>query len=364
MYIGQRFGSYRLLRLIGEGGFAQVYLGEHIHLQTQAAIKVLTTTLTKEEIAQFRNEARLMMNMNHPHIIRVLDFGIQGAVPFLVMSYAPGGSLRGKYPRGSRLPFGEVVFSVNQIASALQYIHDRKLIHRDVKPENLLITQDGSIALSDFGIAVVAHSERSLSQEDIGGTGVYMAPELFEGKPRTASDQYALGIVAYEWLTGTPPFRGSITQLAHQHALTPPRPLREQVTVSSQVEAVILRALAKDPRARFPTVKHFALALEEAMDEDVKDRPSDRRCCSSLSKPSSLPGIARPGPIPSLSVSGTPLHNTHFSSRRPFRKLKPSRTNRVGWSLAPAFQQGRERHLTCPHWFLFFPCHGQDKNSA
>ncbi len=273
MYTRKQFGSYRLLRLLGEGGFAQVYLGEHIHLKTRAAVKILTTTLSEDEMSQFRNEAHLMMEMDHPHIIRVLDFGLQGHVPFLVMSYAPSGTLRDRHPKGTPLSLPTVVEYVNQIASALQYIHNRKLIHRDVKPENMLITQSGVITLSDFGIAVRSHSERSLRQQDIGGTGIYMAPELFEGKPRTASDQYALAIVVYEWLTGAPPFQGSITQLAYRHAITHPRSLREHIPVSQALDVVILQALAKDPLARFSSVQEFALAFAKASDDGNTDVP-------------------------------------------------------------------------------------------
>ncbi len=327
MYAGQQFGNYRLLRMLGEGGFAQVYLGEHIHLKTLAAIKVLTTKLIDEEIVHFRNEARLCMTMEHPHIVRVLDFGMQESVPFLVMSYAARGSLRGDSPRGSRLPLSQVISYVNQVASALQYIHDRKLIYRDVKPENMLITQNGSIALSDFGIAVVAHSERSMSrQETIRGTGVYMAPELFEGKPRTASDQYALGIVAYEWLTGTPPFHGTLAQLAYLHACTPPKPLHEQISITSHVEQVLLKALAKNPKERFPTVQDFAHALEEAA-QSAHQRPGKPPLSSSV-RPSSLV-TSGSGSGQHLLIPNTPLQGYQAAARRSSLALKPDQTHTV-----------------------------------
>jgi len=137
--VGQQLGNYHLIRLLGHGGFAVVYLGEHIHLNTLAAIKVLDTRLTSDEIAQFRNEARTIARLEHPHIVRVLDFGVEDSVPFLVMGYAPNGTLRQHYQRGTRLSPGEVLPYVKQVASALQYAHDQKLIHRDVKPENMLL---------------------------------------------------------------------------------------------------------------------------------------------------------------------------------------------------------------------------------
>ncbi|BCL83561.1 serine/threonine protein kinase [Ktedonobacteria bacterium brp13] len=314
MYTGQRFGNYRLMHLVGRGGFADVYLGEHVYLKTQAAVKVLTARFAEEEIAQFRNEARLIMGMDHPHIIRILEFGMQGKVPFLVMPYASQGSLRSIYPKGSCLQLHQVVSYVGQVSSALQYIHDRKFIHRDVKPENMLVTQGNAIALSDFGIAVMAHSERSLRQtEHIGGTGIYMAPELFDGKPRTASDQYALAIVAYEWLTGAPPFCGSLTQLAYQHALVSPQPLRDQIRVSLQVERVILRALMKGPLARFSTVQDFARALEEASHAEKIDQSGKVRVPSFGGQ---TPALVSKGQA-SCSISGSLVHSEYLFSVPP-----------------------------------------------
>src|SRR5947209_5210693 len=133
----RQLGNYRLLRLLGRGGFADVYLGSHIYLETQAAIKVLRTRLLNEGIEPFKQEARTIARLDHPHIVRILDFGVQEGIPFLVMSYAPNGTLRQCHPRGSRLPLWQVVFYVQQVASALHYAHERHLIHRDIKPENL-----------------------------------------------------------------------------------------------------------------------------------------------------------------------------------------------------------------------------------
>jgi serine/threonine protein kinase len=244
-----------------------------------------------------------MMSLEHPHILRVFDFGMQDHVPFLVTAYAAGGSLRDRYPRGSRLALPDIVFLVQQVANALEYLHDRKLIHRDVKPENLLMTREHTVVLSDFGIAVVAHSERSLRQEDARGTGIYMAPEVFAGKPRLASDQYALGIVVYEWLTGTPPFRGSLAQLAYYYAYTPPPSLRTQRAASPQVEQVVFKALAKDPFNRFPSVQEFAHALEEASRTKNTHRSSQRR----LARPKRHIAVLAPS-VPTAPVAlATPI---------------------------------------------------------
>src|SRR5438034_4868604 len=153
---GQQLGNYRLMRLLGQGGFGDVYLGEHRHLNTPAALKVLHATIGSENVEQFRREARTIARLFHPHILRVLDFDVQEAVPFLVMDYAPGGTLRQRHPRGIPLSLETVVAYVNQIAGALQYAHEEKVIHRDIKPENLLLGRRHELLLSDFSIALVA----------------------------------------------------------------------------------------------------------------------------------------------------------------------------------------------------------------
>src|SRR5579859_165313 len=262
---GQQLGNYRLLCLLGRGGFSEVYLGQHIHLETQAAIKVLHTVLVDEDIERFRAEARMIARLQHPHIVRVLEFGIEGNVPFLVMDYAPGGTLRRGYPTGNRLPLETARVYINQLASALQYAHDRKVIHRDVKPENMLLGSGRQLLLSDFGIALIAYSSRSPHTQNAAGTINYMAPEHIQGHPHFASDQYSLGIVIYEWLCGTRPFHGSFTELCTQHLIASPPPLHQWApTLPPAVEQVVLTALAKDPARRFASIQAFAAAFEQA----------------------------------------------------------------------------------------------------
>ncbi len=263
--VGRQLGHYRLTRLLGRGGFADVYLGEQIYLGSRAAIKVLSAPLAQEGASGFLNEARTLVRLAHPHIIRLLDYGVQEQMPFLVMEYAPGGTLRERHPGGQRLPLPTVVDFVKQVAEALQYAHKGRLIHRDVKPANLLLGQRGEILLSDFGIALFAHSTRSQRTEEIVGTISYMAPEQIQGKPCQASDQYALGVIVYEWLTGNRPFSGSYPEIAAQHCLAAPPPLRgANPGIPQAVAAVVLRALAKRPQQRFASVQAFARALEQA----------------------------------------------------------------------------------------------------
>lgn len=259
-------GNYRLIRQLGHGGFADVYLGEHIYLKTEAAIKVLHTQLQHEDIEKFRSEALTIAHLMHPHIIRVLDFDVENSVPFLVMDYASNGTLRHRHPKGTRIPPAIFIPYVKQIASALQYAHDQKLIHRDVKPENMLLGRNDEVLLSDFGIALVSQSTLSQSTDDLViGTMAYMAPEQIQGRPRPASDQYALGVVVYEWLCGMKPFNGSYIEIVTQHLSAPPPPLNEQVlAIPHAAQQVLLKALAKDPHQRFARVQDFADALEQA----------------------------------------------------------------------------------------------------
>jgi predicted ATPase/DNA-binding CsgD family transcriptional regulator len=265
--VGQHFGNYRLVAVLGQGGYAEVYLGQHVRLPLQAAVKVLHTHLTGNEAERFQREAETIARLVHSSIVRILDYDVQENVPFLVMDYAPGGSLRRRYPKGRQVPLPLLMAAVKQVAAALQYAHDHKVIHRDVKPENLLVGRQEEVLLSDFGLATLAQNTSQLSRSGQGtaGTIAYMAPEQIEGHPRPASDQYALGVVVYEWLGGQRPFEGSMSEVMVKHLSMPPPPLRERVpTLSVEMERVVLQALAKEPKLRFASVQDFALALEEA----------------------------------------------------------------------------------------------------
>lgn len=307
--VGQQLGNYRLVRLLGQGGFADVYLGQHLHLDSQAAIKVMHTHLAQEEWESFRKEARIIAGLMHPHIVRLLDFDVEEGTPFLVMNYAPNGTLRRRHPPGQPLVPQIILPYVLQVADALRYVHERKLIHRDIKPENMLLGPENEVLLSDFGVAIIAQSSRQQSSQNIGGTVAYMAPEQIQSKPCQASDQYALGVVVYEWLTGERPFDGSFTEIATKHILTMPQRLRSLVpALSPAVEDVVLRALAKDPQERFPGVQAFAQALEEAVGADqaatlIAPRPA---LSSERSEPQArvaAPGEAKRQPPKALVVS-------------------------------------------------------------
>ncbi|HEX6776902.1 MAG TPA: protein kinase [Ktedonobacterales bacterium] len=299
--VGQQLGKYQLTRLLGKGGFAEVYLGVHSHLETEAAIKVLHAQLvTAREVDKFRQEARDLARLTHQNIVRVLDFDVENETPYLVLDYAPNGSLRQRLPSERPIPPAEIVPYLTQIAEALQYAHDQHLIHRDIKPQNMLLGRHDEVLLTDFGIAVVAQSTSMQKTQGVAGTAAYMAPEQLQGKPRIASDQYGLGIVVYEWLAGERPFQGSFTEVASQHLFTPAPPLRGKIpAITPAVEQVVMTALAKDPKNRFGSVRAFANAFRQASRDTgapvmLSSEPA------TLPVPASQPAASAPGGVDNL----------------------------------------------------------------
>ncbi len=249
-------------------GYTSVYLGQHVRISTQqAAIKILHAHVTGANIQQFQREAETIAALAHPNIVRLLDFDIQNGTSFLAMDYAPNGSLRNKHPQGQQVPLATIQIYIRQIADALAFAHSQHVVHRDIKPENMLVGRRGEILLSDFGIAVISQTSSTSLQpnQSVGGTACYMAPEQFRGIARSASDQYALAIVVYEWLSGYPPFtQGDFIQLGYQHTHEPPSALRTRVpSIAPALEQVVFKALAKDPQHRFNSVQEFAQALIE-----------------------------------------------------------------------------------------------------
>jgi eukaryotic-like serine/threonine-protein kinase len=274
---GQRVGDYRLLRQLGAGGFAEVYLAEPLYEDGQpVAIKLLTHLVGHTDglhaFATFIQEAR-MIHLKHPHIVQLLDFGLsREGIPFLVMEYVSGGTLRQRHPTGSPVPLPTVLGYVRPLAAALQYLHEHRLLHCDVKPENMLLGVAGTLLLSDFSIVTVAHSTCSLLlNEPMGGSLPYMAPERFHGQSLRASDQYSLGVAVYEWLCGRRPYEGfaAFARLQGRQTPTPFSTLLPHLDPA--VEQVVFRALEDDPSKRFDTVREFAAALDEAA------RPTLRR---------------------------------------------------------------------------------------
>ncbi len=263
--IGYQLGNYRLVQMLGQGSFAQVYRGQHIHLGVSAAVKVLHARLGEQEKQGFQKEAALLTRLKHTHIIRFIDYGLVSGRPYLITDLAERGSLNRIYPRGTRLSLPQIVDYAGQIAEGLDFAHAINVVHRDIKPENILVSDNGQLLLADFGIAKLMSTTGSFGTGTMSGTLPYMAPELFDGHPVPASDQYALAVMVYEWLAGRFPFDGTPGEIIKHHLQDPPPPLRNfNPAVSPEVENVLLVALQKDPQKRFRTVQAFANALRQA----------------------------------------------------------------------------------------------------
>ncbi|GCF08782.1 serine/threonine protein kinase [Dictyobacter arantiisoli] len=263
-YADQHIGNYQIKQLLGKSDLSEVYLATNTETQTPVALKLHYGRWTGESAEKFLNQSAALMQLQHPNIVPILDYGIEDDVAYLTMRYAPNGSLRQRYPKGMRLSLETVLQLVEQITPALQYTHEQGLVHRDIKPHNLLLGPNDEILLSDFGTAITSHSLSPIhaSLREFEGTTPYAAPEQLQGKPRRGSDQYALGIMVYEWLSGDWPFTGTFHEITHQHLFVAPPAFKERgVYCPENVEKVILRALEKDATRRFPSVKRFTEEL-------------------------------------------------------------------------------------------------------
>lgn len=271
---GQAFGQYRLVRFIKGGGFGDVYEATHTQ-KGRVALKLLKRQLDEQGLRDFLNDVRAVL-LRHPNIIEVVDFGMEGQPPFLAMPYYADGSLRGHHLLP--LPLPTIVEYVQQIAGALQYAHDQGTIHRDVKPDNVLLGLQSTLILADFGIAVIFDPRKThQTVEQFVGSLEYAAPEQFLQKPGPASDQYALATMVYEWLSGKVPFPLSETPdfFAMGKKKTQELPPR-LVGVPSAIERVVQQALAIHPQDRFPSVKAFADALEQVVMTALAKDPRER----------------------------------------------------------------------------------------
>ena len=260
-YTDQQLGNYYLQHPLGQGNFSEVYLAEHIHTHEQVAIKLLSGRRSEQDADHFLAQADALTHLRHPHIVSVLDFGIEDGIAFLVMNYTPHGTLRQRHPKGTRVPLDTVINYVKQIGDALHYVHEHKIVHRDIKPHNMLLGPNEEVMLSDFGIAIISQSNSPHNpyEHDFEGTVPYAAPEQLQGQSRRSSDQYALAIVVYEWICGEWPFAGSFDEVVHQHLFVPPPPFHQKgITCPSSIEQVIMKALEKDPNKRFSSTKQFA----------------------------------------------------------------------------------------------------------
>jgi len=264
-------GRYRIERTLGHGGMASVYLARDSELDRPVALKILAPHLTGDE--QFRRrflrEARLAARLSHANVVQVYDAGEDENGPFIVMEFVQGTTLAEILARRGPLPVTDAVAIGRQTALGLQSAHDAGLVHRDVKPQNLLVRDDGMVKIADFGIARAAELSHLTQLGTVLGTAAYLSPEQARGDEVTASaDIYSLGAVLYEELTGRPPFEfASLAELAEKQrdgVVTPVRDL--EPSVPEAVEAVVMRCLAREPRFRPSAAGDVARALEPQAD--------------------------------------------------------------------------------------------------
>ncbi|HRQ37073.1 MAG TPA: serine/threonine-protein kinase [Chloroflexota bacterium] len=267
---GQMLGPYRITNQVGKGGMATVYKAYQAAMDRYVAVKVLPSQLadSAEFTGRFHQEARIIANLEHPHILPVFDYGESDGVSYLVMRYLEAGTLKDKVDQGT-LPLAEVDRLFTQLASALAYAHENGVIHRDLKPSNVLVDAQGNVFLTDFGIARLLEGNSKFTQTDaIMGTPAYISPEQAQGqRADQRADIYALGIILYEMLTGQVPFTAD-TPLAviFKHVSEPlPLPSSLKTDIAPVMERVLLKALAKNPHDRFQNVAEFVAAWKEAL---------------------------------------------------------------------------------------------------
>ena len=268
--IGATLGHCTIEEFLGQGGMARVYRGKQANLDRYVAIKVLPPYYAADPafVERFKLEAKAMARLSHPNIVTVHDAGEENGRLFIIMEYIGGGTLKDRMR--SAMTLREITRVVHEVASALTYAHAQSVVHRDVKPVNVLMDTTGRAVLSDFGIAKVLATSAAITHAGAGvGTPEYMSPEQCRGggSVDARSDIYALGVMLYELLTGRTPFvADNYTALAHAHIYeAPPPPSQLNPRISPAVQSVILKALEKNPADRFQKATELAGALEQAV---------------------------------------------------------------------------------------------------
>ena len=280
--IGQLIGRYHILEQLGQGGMAIVYKAYDTHLDCDVAVKVirmdnLPRNAEERTIKRFEREAKEVARLNHPNIVRITDYGEFEGIPYLVMPYLHGGTL--KQLLGNPVSWQKAVALIEPIARALDYAHKHKMIHRDVKPSNILITDAGDVMLTDFGIVKILDLEdgNTLTGTGVGlGTPEYMAPEQWIGEFSPAVDQYSLGVVLYELITGHKPYSADTPAavLLKQASEPLPRPIDFVADLPESVEQLLFRALAKKPGDRYQSMEEFSAELKKLESTHAQAKPT------------------------------------------------------------------------------------------
>jgi serine/threonine protein kinase len=271
--IGKKTDRYEILSLLGEGGMATVYKAFDTRLEREVAVKVIRRGAFPPEqldmiLARFEREAKSLGRLSHPNIVSVIDYGEYEGAPYLVMVYLPGGTLKEKL--GKPIPWRDAIQTLLPVAHALEYVHERNIINRDVKPSNILMTDKGQPMLTDFGLVKLFEGrESSLTASGAGiGTPDYMAPEQWTGEATAQSDMYSLGVVLYEMVTGYRPYVSDTPAGVLLKQANDPLPLPNQYVpdLPQNVESVLLKVLARKPADRYPDMHTFVGELQSLLE--------------------------------------------------------------------------------------------------
>lgn len=331
--LGQNLGRYHVIEPLGQGGMASVYKAFDTTLERNVAIKIIRTdkkegTEQNEFLKRFIREAKALAQLDHPYILKVLDYGEQEGMPYLVMPFVPGGTLKGKM--GQPMPYRQAAALLAPIAQALDYAHHRNIIHRDVKPANILLTETNTPLLSDFGIAKIIESGEStqLTATGVGiGTPDYMAPEQWLGKTDARTDIYSLGIVFFQMVTGHLPFSADTpAAVLIKHMQDPlPRPKSFVQNLPDAVEQVLFKALAKEPENRFQDMGAFADALGKLAQGDTIGLPAVTP---------TMETIRAAAPVTPVSYPAGQMAGTASSASKSQAVPAPAKKKMAGWLIA------------------------------
>ncbi len=271
---GQKINDrYEIVKNIGEGGMANVYLANDTILDRKVAIKVLRGDLSQDDkfIRRFQREALSVSNLSHPNIVEVYDVGEEDGNHYIVMEYIEGKTLKQLLKKRESLTLTEVVDIMTQLTDGISHAHESYIIHRDIKPQNIMIEDDGRIKITDFGIAMALNATQLTQTNSVMGSVHYLPPEQASGKSATVkSDIYSLGIMMYELLTGNVPFKGdNAVEIALKHMKDKVPSVRKQdPSIPQSVENIILKATAKNPRNRYDSAKEMHEDLLHCMEEE------------------------------------------------------------------------------------------------